>query len=90
MKYGFKSNGFLLQFLICNSSFFKHIWLKSFKAQMSKLIYNKKATGFKSLRINYWKINQVTLKCQTDFLYKTCKRGLTQKKNITIEFYIFE
>ena len=34
--------------------------------------------------------NQVTSKCQMDFLDKTCKKDLKQKrKNITIEFYIF-
>ena len=51
----------------------------------------RKSTGFNSLRINYWEINQVTSKCQMDFLDKTFKkRSKTEKKNINIEFYIFE
>ena len=51
----------------------------------------KKATGSKSLEINCWEINQVTSKCQTDFLNKTFKKmPKTELKNITIEFYIFE
>ena len=41
----------------------------------------------KSLALNFWEINQVTL----DVLNKTCnKRSKTEKVNITIEFYIFE
>ena len=40
----------------------------------------RKATGFKSLRVNLWKINQVTSKCKMDFLGKTCRKGLKQKK----------
>ena len=45
----------------------------------------RKATDMKSLRINYWEINQVTPKCQM-----SRKRSKTEKKNITIEFNIFE
>ena len=45
----------------------------------------RKATDMKSLRINYWEINQVTPKFQM-----SKKRSKTEKKNITIEFYIFE
>ena len=38
-----------------------------------------------------WEINQVTSKCQMDFLDNTCEKGLKQKKrNITIEFHIFK
>ena len=49
------------------------------------------ATGFKCLRVNYWEINLVTLKCLMDFLEKTFKeRSKTEKVNITIGFYIFE
>ena len=51
----------------------------------------RKATGFKSLRMNCFEINQVTSKCQIDFLDKTCKkRYKTETNNITIEFYMFE
>ena len=50
----------------------------------------RKATGFKSLQITCWEMNQVTLKCQID-LDKICKRkSKTKEKNITIKFYIFE
>ena len=34
----------------------------------------RKATGFKCLRVNYCEINQVTSKCQVDFLNKTRKK----------------
>ena len=40
----------------------------------------RKATGFKSPRINCWKINQVAPKWQIYFLDKTCKKGLKQKE----------
>ena len=55
--------------------------------------YNKtrKATGFKSLRVNYWEINHVKSKCHMDFLDKTCKvRSKIEKVNTTIDFYTFE
>ena len=52
------------------------------------LVLTIKATGFKSLRVNYREINQVTSKCQMDFLDTTCKKGL--KLNIAIEFYVFK
>ena len=34
----------------------------------------RKSTGFKSLQVNCWKINQVTSKCKKYFLNKTCKK----------------
>ena len=34
----------------------------------------------KSLPLNYWVINRVISKYQMDFLDKTCKKGLKQKK----------
>ena len=38
-----------------------------------------------------WDINQVTSKCHMDFLDNTCKKtSKAEKKNITIEFYIFK
>ena len=40
----------------------------------SFLIQIKKVTGFKSLRINYWEINQLTSKYQMNFLGKTYKK----------------
>ena len=46
----------------------------------SFLIQIKKATGFKSLRINYWEINQLTSKYQMNFLGKTCKKGIYIKR----------
>ena len=44
------------------------------------------------MKLNSCEINQVTSNgCQMDFLDKTCKkRSITEKANITIEFYIFE
>ena len=48
-----------------------------------------KKTGFKSLRVNYWVINQVTSKCQMDFLEKTSWLKL-EKVNTIIEFCILE
>ena len=50
---------------------------------------NKKATGFKSLRVNCWEIDQVTSKREVDFLDKTC-RLKTEKVNIATEFFLFE
>ena len=44
----------------------------------------RKATGFKALRINYCEINEITSKCQTDFLDKTCKKCLKQKKRTAL------
>ena len=39
----------------------------------------RKDTGLESLRVNCWEIDQVTSKCQRDFLDKTCKLK-TEKK----------
>ena len=50
---------------------------------------NRTATGFKSVRVNYWEINQVTSECQMDVLDKTCRQK-TKKVNTTIEFFILE
>ena len=50
---------------------------------------NRTATGFKSVRVNYWEINQVTSECQMDVLDKTCRQK-TKKVNATIEFFILE
>ena len=49
------------------------------------LTETRKATGFKSLRVNYWKINQLTSKCQMELLEK-----ISRKVNINLEFSIFE
>ena len=38
------------------------------------LIKTRKATGFKSLRLKYWEINQATPKCQIDFWTKLAKK----------------
>ena len=48
----------------------------------------RKATGFKSLRVNCWEINQVTSKCQQISEIKLVEKGV--KVSTTIEFYIFE
>ena len=56
-----------------------------------KLIITRKATGFKSLRVNCREINQVKSICEMDILNKTCKkRSKTEKENITIKFYVFQ
>ena len=47
-----------------------------------------KATGFKSLRLKYWEINQVTPKCQIDFWTKLAKKIQIEKVNI--KFCIFK
>ena len=49
----------------------------------------RKATGFKSLRVNYSEINQVISKRQIDFGDKTCWQK-TEKVNTVIEFLILE
>ena len=36
----------------------------------------RKATDFKSLRLNYWEINQARSNHQTDFWTKLAKKGL--------------
>ena len=48
----------------------------------------KKGTGLTSLLVNYWEINQITSKCQIDFLDKTYQKVL--KVSITIKFYVFK
>ena len=69
---------------------FKITRLKITRVTNKVIIKTRKATGFKSLRINCWKINQATSRCQIDFSDKTCKKRFKTKKNITIKFYIFE
>ena len=46
------------------------ITVSEVRKKVSK-IATRKATGFESLQVNYWEINQVTSKCQKDFLDKT-------------------
>ena len=51
------------------------------------LLKTRKVTDFKSLPVDCWKNNQVTSKCQIDFLDETCKkRSKTEKVSITIKF----
>ena len=47
---------------------------------MWKLKLTRKATGFKSLRVICWEINQVASKCQKIFWTKFGKKALKQKK----------
>ena len=49
------------------------------------LTETRKVTVFKSLRVNYWEINQLTSKCQMELLEK-----ISRKVNISLEFSIFE
>ena len=58
----------------------KYLQLTSLQTVLSVLHYNKKVTGFKSLRINYLEINHVASKCQIDFWTKLSRKGLKQKK----------
>ena len=51
------------------------IWVKEHVG-----VYMGNMTGFKFLLLNYCGINQVTSKYLIDFLEKTCKKGLKQKK----------
>ena len=37
-------------------------------------IETRKATGFKSMRLKYWEINQATPKCQIDLWTKLAKK----------------
>ena len=55
---------------------------KKEKEPCKTALYGKirKATGFKSLRVNCWEINQETSKCQQSFWIKLAKKGLKQKK----------
>ena len=57
--------------------------------ERNQIKYNKKNHCFKMSASKCWEINQVTSKCQTDFLGKSCKER-SKKVNITIGFYIFE
>ena len=51
----------------------------------------RKATSFKSLRLNYCEINQVTPTFQIGFWTKLAKkRSKTEKVNNTVKFYIFK
>ena len=43
----------------------QHSW--KFNISRKKLDKTRKATGFKSLRLNHCQINQATPKCQIDF-----------------------
>ena len=45
------------------------------------VMLNKKATGPKSLQVNYWKINQITSIYQMNFLDKTCKKMFKSRKS---------
>ena len=47
---------------------------------ITMLNITRKATGFKSLRVNYWEVNQVKLKYQINILKKTCKKKSKTKK----------
>ena len=47
---------------------------------LKDFLREKKATCFKSLRVNCWEINQVTSKCKTGFFSNSCKNGMNQKK----------
>ena len=44
-----------------------------FNIPVKCIIITRKATGFKSLRVNCWEINKVTSKCQMDFLDELAK-----------------
>ena len=50
-----------------------------YKATTVWILLTRKATGFKSLRLNYWEINQATLKCQIDFWTKLAKKVWNRK-----------
>lgn len=51
------------------------------------LIKTSKATSIKFLQVNFWKINQVILKCPNHFIDKTYKKqSKTEKMNIPSNF----
>ena len=52
--------------------------------------YNKKATGFKFLRLKYWMINQATTKCKLNFGQNLQKMSKIEKVNTNIKFCIFK
>ena len=57
-----------------------------------KVFYKKtrKCTGFKSLRLKYWEINQTATKCQMIFGQNLQKRSKIAKVNINIKFCILK
>ena len=63
-------------------SFEEQCLTKRFCKLSGKLHFNSKQEKLRAsiLRLNYCEINQVTSKCQKDFLKETCKKGLKQKK----------
>ena len=68
-------------------------WGSRYEKESHICVWNvtRKATGFNSLRVNCWEINQVTSKCKMDYFDKACKkRSKTEKVNITIKSYIFK
>ena len=54
--------------------------INSTKWKICKLKLTRKATGFKSLQVICWEINQVASKCQKKFWTKVAKKALKQKK----------
>ena len=56
--------------------------MKKVQSTCVKKLSKKKCLRFNTIFkiITYWEINQVTSKCQTDFLDNTCKKGLKQNK----------
>ena len=51
-------------------------------------MWQEKAIVFKSLRINYWEINQVTSKCQIDILDETSKKRSKTEKGFDCDHQI--
>ena len=49
----------------------------------------RKGTGFKSLRLEYWEINQAAPKCQINYWTKLAKKGLKQKKSTSIQNFAY-
>ena len=62
----------------------------TFNIPVKCFIITRKATDFKSLRVNCWEINMVTSKCQMDFWTNLQKMSKIEKSKITIKFYIFQ
>ena len=58
-------------------------WYDLMNANQASYFRTRKATGFKSLRLNYWEINQATSKCQIDFWTKLAKK-------VTVKFCILK
>ena len=64
-----RNSNFLLRFIkFSNSTAMENIWNST-----------SKATGFKSLRLNYWEIDQATSKWQIDFWTKIAKKVQNRK-----------